>query len=79
MKRKTLIASLLVLAIVVVGGVGFGPTYDKMLDLRYRFQLLERRVNSLGEVQAAALIRHQAARGDARFEVPPVAPAAPGN
>lgn len=79
MKRKTLIASLLVLAIVVVGGVGFGPAYDKMLDLRYRFQLLERRANSLGEVQAAALIRHQAARGDARFDVPSAELGAPGN
>ena len=79
MKRKTLIASLLVMALAVCGGAGIGPAYEKMLDLRYRFQLLERRADSLGEVQAAALIHHQAARGDARFEVPPATSAAPGN
>lgn len=50
---------------------GLDPrSYDKFAELRYRFDLLERRVQSLGEIQADTLARYQANRGDAAFSAP---------
>jgi hypothetical protein len=77
--KLALFCGIAVLAMVILGVVGSGPVYDKVVDLRYRFQLLERRVGSLGEVQSAALVRHQAARGDARFDAPSVTGQDSGN
>lgn len=61
-----LVAAFLLLWSLVL--LGLDPrSYDKMAELRYRFELLERRVQSLGEVQADTLARYQANRGDAEF------------
>jgi hypothetical protein len=59
------------LAFVAAASIFLGPTlYEKFIEIRYRFQLLEARVNSLGTSQAATIVGYQKARGDAVFAVP---------
>ena len=58
------------LAFVVAILIIFGPAlYEKFIDIRYRFQSLETKVESLGQVQTATIVEYQKARGDAAFTV----------
>jgi len=77
--RKSLLAAGTAAVLILIAAAGYRPALDKAEDLRYRFQLLERRVASLGEIQAAPLIRHQMERGDARFDILTEPPRAAGH
>jgi len=68
MKRAVRLG-LVIAALAVIGAaVVIGPIlFAKVQDLRYRFQLAERRIESLGRMVAAPIIAHQKKQGDARF------------
>lgn len=65
------LAAALVLGVALMSALVIGNALlTKALDLRYRFQLAERRIESLGEVVGTTLAVHQHQRGDAPFAKP---------
>jgi hypothetical protein len=71
-RSRTKRGLILIAAALLTGaaGVGAREVAQKVIEIRYRLQLIEARQDSLGRTQAVELEREQVARDAARFAVP---------
>lgn len=71
--KRALIAGFLLFG-VVTAVAAYSVVWPKLLDLRYRLQLIEARQTALGGVTSNELVKYQAGRGDAAIQIDGISP-----